>query len=127
MDHPSIRHGYQVRPQNFEVLNNIFQNHPLFAESFQLKQLEFLNNFLNAVADLHQKLESDLFELGVIEIDDILLKRDHFLISDECQQLYSESRSETPDASVESSWQTMDGFEKCLRPQNFEGDPGIYD
>ncbi|MBA0872195.1 hypothetical protein Goshw_008968 [Gossypium schwendimanii] len=98
--------------------------------SFQLKQLEFLNNFLNAVADLHQKLESDLFELGVIEIDDILLKllqaqRDHFLISDECQQLYSESRSETPDASVESSWQTMDGFEKCLRPQNFEGDPGI--
>ncbi|MBA0571652.1 hypothetical protein Golob_002032, partial [Gossypium lobatum] len=25
-------------------------------------------------ADIHQKLESDLFELGVTEIDDMLLK-----------------------------------------------------
>ncbi|MBA0571650.1 hypothetical protein Golob_002030, partial [Gossypium lobatum] len=48
-------------------------NHPQFAENFQLKLSEFQNNFLNAVADLHQKLESDLSELGVTKIDDILL------------------------------------------------------
>ncbi|MBA0669840.1 hypothetical protein Goklo_029437, partial [Gossypium klotzschianum] len=67
-------HGYQVHPQNFEALNNIFQNHLQFAENFQLKHLEFQNNFLNAVVDIHQKLESDLSELGVTEIDDMLLK-----------------------------------------------------
>ncbi|MFQ6647429.1 hypothetical protein Gotur_021403 [Gossypium turneri] len=67
-------HGYQVHPQNFEALNNIFQNHLQFAENFQLKHPEFQNNFLNAVVDIHQKLESDLSELGVIEIDDMLLK-----------------------------------------------------
>ncbi|MBA0872194.1 hypothetical protein Goshw_008968 [Gossypium schwendimanii] len=33
-----------------------------------------LNNFLNAVYDIHQKLESDLSEFGVTEIDDMLLK-----------------------------------------------------
>ncbi|MBA0697345.1 hypothetical protein Goari_020888, partial [Gossypium aridum] len=35
---------------------------------------QFQSNFLNAVDDIHQKLESDLSELGVTEIDDMLLK-----------------------------------------------------
>ncbi|MBA0872428.1 hypothetical protein Goshw_013503 [Gossypium schwendimanii] len=61
-------------PSKFEALNNIFQNHPQFAENFQLKHPEFQNKFLNAIADIHQKLESDLSELGVTEIDDMLLR-----------------------------------------------------
>ncbi|KAG4150729.1 hypothetical protein ERO13_D04G020650v2 [Gossypium hirsutum] len=67
-------HGYQVHPQSFGALNNIFQNHPQFAKNFQLKHPEFQNNFLKVVDDIHQKLESDLSELGVTEIDDMLLK-----------------------------------------------------
>ncbi|MBA0571651.1 hypothetical protein Golob_002031, partial [Gossypium lobatum] len=49
-------------------------NHPQFVENFQLKHSEFQNNFLNAVDDIHQKLESDLSEFGVTEVDDMLLK-----------------------------------------------------
>ncbi|TYH75543.1 hypothetical protein ES332_D04G026300v1 [Gossypium tomentosum] len=67
-------HGYQVHPQSFGALKNIFQNHPQFAKNFQLKHPEFQNNFLKVVDDIHQKLESDLSELGVTEIDDMLLK-----------------------------------------------------
>ncbi|MBA0872996.1 hypothetical protein Goshw_025053 [Gossypium schwendimanii] len=76
LNSPTVTHGheYQVHPQNFEALNNIFLNHPQFTENFQLKHLEFQNNFLNAVADIQQKLESDISELGVTEIDDMLLK-----------------------------------------------------
>ncbi|MBA0873000.1 hypothetical protein Goshw_025053 [Gossypium schwendimanii] len=88
---------------------------------------EYQNNFLNAVAGIHQKLESNLYKLGVTEIDDMLLKRDHFLLFYECQQLHSESCSKTLDASVESSRQTVNDFEKYLEPQHFKGKLGIRD
>ncbi|MBA0872997.1 hypothetical protein Goshw_025053 [Gossypium schwendimanii] len=108
--------------KDFDAWSN-WLNSPTITHSYQ-----FQNNFLNVVADIHQKLESDLSELRVTEIDDMLLKRDHFLISDEGQQLHSESCSETLNASVESFQQIVDGFEKCYsRPQNFDGEPGIRD
>ncbi|MBA0872197.1 hypothetical protein Goshw_008968, partial [Gossypium schwendimanii] len=89
----------------------------------------FLRLFVNFsfIHESSRLVNSAFLTLTAYHLSQLLqAQRDYFLVTDECHQLHLESCSETLDASVESSRQIVDGFEKCYsRPQNFEGELGI--
>ncbi|PPR80439.1 hypothetical protein GOBAR_AA40275 [Gossypium barbadense] len=76
--HPSPSTAYPQSPlaqaQRGYSLNSIFRSHPHFADNFQIKHPEIQSHILNMVVDVYQKLKSNLSELGLKEIEDMLLK-----------------------------------------------------
>ncbi|KAK8307388.1 hypothetical protein V6Z11_D03G191100 [Gossypium hirsutum] len=66
--------GYEIHQHNADALNKIFQNHAHFADQFQLNNREFQSNIMNAVAEIYQKLESNLNKLELTDINDMLVR-----------------------------------------------------